>query len=267
MAARRRFDDRSPRRSSGFGRCCATSTARAWHPAVDQPIEGEPATGRRGADFSCATAARMREQLLALSDREHSFRYFLVEAPVALRDYVAEVRLRPVTERRRDLLRMARASSTRRRASASGSTRFVARGDHRRRLRRARRRRCDDAPPPRRSRRAVAPGGDGSRGGADALRRARRRWNCAASPLPPPGPGEARLRQTAIGVNFIDVYCRRGSFTLVPPGGVLGMEAAGVVESVGAGVANVCGRATASPTPARRRAPTPRCATCPPTCW
>ena len=48
-----------------------------------------------------------------------------------------------------------------------------------------------------------------------------------------PGPGEARIRQTAVGVNFIDVYCRRGSFDLVAPGGVLGMEAAGVVESVG----------------------------------
>ena len=54
-----------------------------------------------------------------------------------------------------------------------------------------------------------------------------------------PGAGEARIRQTAVGVNFIDVYCRRGSFDLVPPGGVLGMEAAGVVESVGPNVANV----------------------------
>ena len=54
-----------------------------------------------------------------------------------------------------------------------------------------------------------------------------------------PGAGEARIRQTAIGVNFIDVYCRRGSFDLVTPPGVLGMEAAGVVESVGPGVTNV----------------------------
>ena len=54
-----------------------------------------------------------------------------------------------------------------------------------------------------------------------------------------PGPGEARIRQTAVGVNFIDVYCRRGSFDLVAPGGVLGMEAAGVVESVGPNVVNV----------------------------
>ena len=54
-----------------------------------------------------------------------------------------------------------------------------------------------------------------------------------------PGAGEARLRQTAVGVNFIDVYCRRGSFDMVPPGGVIGMEAAGVVESVGSNVESV----------------------------
>ena len=54
-----------------------------------------------------------------------------------------------------------------------------------------------------------------------------------------PGSGEVRLLQTAVGVNFIDIYCRRGTFDLVPPGGVPGMEAAGVVESVGPGVGNV----------------------------
>jgi NADPH:quinone reductase-like Zn-dependent oxidoreductase len=54
-----------------------------------------------------------------------------------------------------------------------------------------------------------------------------------------PGLGEARIRQTAIGVNFIDVYCRRGSFDLVTPPGILGMEAAGIVESVGPGVAHL----------------------------
>src|SRR3546814_6919959 len=34
---------------------------------------------------------------------------------------------------------------------------------------------------------------------------------------PRPGPGEVRLRQTAIGVNFIDVYCRTGAFDLLRP--------------------------------------------------
>ena len=53
---------------------------------------------------------------------------------------------------------------------------------------------------------------------------------------PPPGPGEVRIRHTAIGVNYIDVYCRTGYFDLVQPPGTLGMEAAGTVIDVGAGV-------------------------------
>ena len=56
--------------------------------------------------------------------------------------------------------------------------------------------------------------------------------------LPPPGPGEARVRHTAIGVNFIDVYHRTGLYPLQLPSG-LGMEAAGVVEAVGPGVDEV----------------------------
>lgn len=56
--------------------------------------------------------------------------------------------------------------------------------------------------------------------------------------LPEPGPGEARVRHTAIGLNFIDTYHRSG---LYPPGlpSGLGSEAAGVVEAVGEGVAGV----------------------------
>ena len=55
--------------------------------------------------------------------------------------------------------------------------------------------------------------------------------------LPAPGPGEVLIRHTAIGVNFIDVYCRTGYFDLLTPPGVPGMEAAGVVEAAGPGVA------------------------------
>jgi NADPH2:quinone reductase len=50
-----------------------------------------------------------------------------------------------------------------------------------------------------------------------------------------PGPGEVRLRQTAIGLNFIDTYHRSGLYPMVLPSG-LGLEAAGVVEAVGDGV-------------------------------
>lgn len=51
-----------------------------------------------------------------------------------------------------------------------------------------------------------------------------------------PGEGELRIRHTAAGLNFIDIYQRNGLYPMELPAG-LGMEAAGVVESVGAGIA------------------------------
>lgn len=53
--------------------------------------------------------------------------------------------------------------------------------------------------------------------------------------LPAPVAGEVRIRHTAIGLNFIDIYQRSGLYPLPLPTG-LGMEACGVVEAVGAGV-------------------------------
>ena len=50
-----------------------------------------------------------------------------------------------------------------------------------------------------------------------------------------PGPGEVLLRQTAVGLNYIDIYHRTGLYPLELPA-VLGREAAGVVEQVGSGV-------------------------------
>lgn len=61
----------------------------------------------------------------------------------------------------------------------------------------------------------------------------------AAVELPPPGPGELRLRQTAIGVNYHDVYVRSGLYQTLPLPGVPGIEAVGIVEQVGEGVHHV----------------------------
>jgi len=66
-------------------------------------------------------------------------------------------------------------------------------------------------------------------GGADVLR-----WE--AVDVGEPGPGEVRLRQTACGLNFIDVYQRDGLYPAGDMPAVLGQEAAGVVEAVGDGV-------------------------------
>lgn len=50
-----------------------------------------------------------------------------------------------------------------------------------------------------------------------------------------PGPGEALIRQTAVGVNFIDTYHRSGAYPVPLPSG-LGLEGAAVIEAVGPGV-------------------------------
>ncbi|WP_137864971.1 MULTISPECIES: quinone oxidoreductase [unclassified Sphingomonas] len=58
-------------------------------------------------------------------------------------------------------------------------------------------------------------------------------WHDVA--LAPPGPGEVRMRNTAVGLNFIDAYHRSGLYPVPLPSG-LGGEAAGMVEAVGEGV-------------------------------
>src|ERR1044071_2539813 len=57
-------------------------------------------------------------------------------------------------------------------------------------------------------------------------------------PVPEPKAGEARVKIQAIGLNFIDVYHRTGLYPLNRPF-TLGMEAAGVVDSIGDGVSEV----------------------------
>jgi len=49
-------------------------------------------------------------------------------------------------------------------------------------------------------------------------------------PVGKPGPGEARVRHTAVGLNYVDIYIRRGLYPVPLPSG-LGTEAAGVVEA------------------------------------
>ena len=69
-------------------------------------------------------------------------------------------------------------------------------------------------------------------GGPEVLR-----WEHIASA--PPGRGEVALRQTAVGLNFLDVYERSGLYPVSSLPSGLGREGAGVVEDVGSGVRNV----------------------------
>ena len=72
-----------------------------WHPEVaDSQIErGEP-TDRVGCvrRFRLADGSELREQLLTMSDLEQTYSYCLLETPIPLFNYVAHVRLAPVTD-------------------------------------------------------------------------------------------------------------------------------------------------------------------------
>ncbi len=69
-------------------------------------------------------------------------------------------------------------------------------------------------------------------GGPEAMR-----WEDV--PTPEPGPAEALVHHTAIGLNYIDVYFRTGLYKAPSLPAILGMEAAGVVRAVGADVGGI----------------------------
>lgn len=72
-----------------------------WHPAViDSAIERNLPVDKIGCvrRFHLADGSELREQLLAMSDMETSFTYCLLDTPVPLLNYVAHVRLMPVTD-------------------------------------------------------------------------------------------------------------------------------------------------------------------------
>ncbi len=58
-------------------------------------------------------------------------------------------------------------------------------------------------------------------------------------PTPEPGPGEALIKQAAIGLNFIDVYFRTGLYKAPNMPLIIGQEGAGTVVALGANVTNV----------------------------
>jgi NADPH:quinone reductase len=215
-----------------------------WHGVVDAShIEG----GERGdqvgcvRSFSLADGNTLREQLLTLDDRTHTSTYCIVEASVPLQRYVATVTLKPVTDGNRTFWHWESTFAT-----PPGRERelgqMVAEGVYeagfenlRRYLQHGGDRRVPGAAPmpialPVACRRVAVRrhGGPEVMQGEDGL-------------APAPGPGEVRIRQRAIGVNYFDVYLRRGWIPALFPvtddvPGVLGMEAAGTVTDVGDGV-------------------------------
>jgi NADPH:quinone reductase-like Zn-dependent oxidoreductase len=213
---------------------------RDWHPIIESSeIEnGEPAD-QIGCvrDFRLKDGNRLREQLLALSDRDHLSTYCILDATLPMRRYVATVQLKPVTDGGATFWHWQStfdvpAGREREFESMVGDGVYVAGFEGLRAW--LRRGGADSARPI--GRRGVAMAGQGivlaRHGGPGELR-------LQEVQAPAPGPGEVRLRQTAVGLNYIDVYVRKGLYPLVTPPAVIGMEAAGVVVDTGPGVAHL----------------------------
>ena len=226
-----------------------------WHPAIAaSDIEaGQPADAVGSVRaFRLDDGSELREQLIALSDRDHELTYCLLEAPIPLVDYVATMRLKPVTDGDRALLiweSRFRPPADR----AEALIRLVAEGIYESGFAALQARLGHRAPrPPSRPEpakveimRPARPAAVEAVGESETTAIVVERYggpevmSATTVRVMPPGPGEARLRHTAIGVNFIDVYCRTGYLPLLTPPGIPGMEAAAVVIDVGPGVTHI----------------------------
>ncbi|AZN98419.1 hypothetical protein EJ066_15285 [Mesorhizobium sp. M9A.F.Ca.ET.002.03.1.2] len=230
-----------------------------WHPAIAfSEIDGGEPVDAVGSvrHFRLADGGELREQLLALSDKDFRLSYCLLEAPLPLMNYVASIRLKPVTDgnatfwewrsefhppahRRDELVKLVTEDI------------YQAGFEAIRNLLRER-----PAAVPLQARSPVVAmtpsaavpriastifSGQAAKtrailveryGGPEVLQ-------LKDIALPPPASNEVQIRHTVIGVNFIDVYCRTGYFDLLRPPGVPGMEAAGVIEAIGSEVSGL----------------------------
>jgi NADPH:quinone reductase len=205
----------------------------AWHPAIaDSRIEGGERADQVGCvrNFHLRDGNHIREQLIALSDEAFVSTYCILDATVPLRRYVATLSLKRVTDGNRTFWHWQSTFDTPAgreqeladmvgrgvyEAGFEGLRRFLRQGP--------------------RATAALATGGGAMTGQAVVLKGfgGADRLVYENITVPAPGPGEVRLRQHAVGVNFIDVYVRRGAFPLVTPPAPIGMEAAGTVVDVG----------------------------------
>lgn len=243
-----------------------------WHPAIaESEIESGLPADSVGAvrAFTLQDGGFLREQLLSLDDETHELSYCLIESPLPLYDYVATIRLKPVTDTGATFWQWE--SEFNPPADRARELKaLVAEGIYRAGMRALERRlregpedggegilRVARAPENKPPYEPAAKKADAEPSEATAAMNVQASGALPARAVvmdhyggpevlslrdidvPQPGPGEVRIGQAHIGVNFIDIYCRTGYFDLVPLPGVPGMEAAGVVESVGPGVSHL----------------------------
>ena len=224
----------------------------AWHPAVgESQIENGEPSDQVGCvrNFFLKDGNHIREQLLSLSDDEHVSSYCILDATLPMQRYVATVQLKRITDGDRTFWHWQSSFDV-----PKGRERefddLVGKGVYeggfdgaRSYLRKARGVvwQPEQAQVPALARAtalAQAPTMNGNgivvqgQGGVDQMR-------YQSVSAPGPGPGEVRIRHTAIGVNYIDVYVRKGLYKMITPPAPLGMEAAGVVIDVGPGVGHL----------------------------
>jgi NADPH:quinone reductase len=215
-----------------------------WHPVVAASfIEDGLPPDQVGCvrNFRLADGNELREQLLALSDSDYISTYCILDSTIPLERYVATVRLKPVTDGRRTFWHWQSTFATppgreRELAEQVGRNVYEAGFD-------ALRRHLASAGHARSRSGAIQPSSGtvvpasaivlAGRGGAEQLK------STAVEALPP-AEGEVRIRQTAIGLNYIDIYVRTGLYgSLLDVGGIPGFEAAGTVIDVGSGVTHL----------------------------
>ncbi|WP_227421508.1 SRPBCC family protein [Pacificispira spongiicola] len=210
-----------------------------WHPAVRKSLlEDGRKTDQVGCvrNFDLESGDNIRERLLSLDDRTHSFRYTIVDADVPLLDYVSEVVLKPVTDGNKTFWRWTSSFRTPP-GQEKHLEKLVAEGVYEAGFAAVR----DRVVREKSGGFSQAPVQGEIKGQGIGIARYGDASELTVMPVtaPLPGRGEIRLRQTAIGVNFIDVYCRTGYFKLLTPPGVLGMEAVGTVVDVGPDVSHL----------------------------
>jgi NADPH:quinone reductase len=211
-----------------------------WHGVVGTSrIEAGERSDQVGCirSFTLKDGNRIREQLLTLDDKQFKSAYCIVDATVPLQRYVATITLKPVTDGQRTFWHWESSFAT-----PPGRERelrdMVAQGVYEAGFENLRLH--------------LQRGSDLRSPGAAALptalpiqtrRVAVRRYGSAEelraedALCPAPATGEVRIKQRAIGVNYLDIYLRKGFILpMLAAGGTPGMEAAGSVLDVGEGV-------------------------------
>jgi NADPH2:quinone reductase len=214
-----------------------------WHPTVarsrmENDVGGDVVGGVR--QFSLTDGAELREQLLRHSDRAYTFTYSILDSSLPLFDYVATVRLKPVTDGNRtfwDWRSQFRVPDERAaeledlvgrqicEAGFTGLRTFLAEQGVLPR----------PTAPEEPTAVAAAVGGEllpskavvvAAFGGPEVM-------ILSDGTVPAPGPRQVRIRQTAIAVNFLDLKQRRGIAAGFDLPGTPGMEGVGEIIDVG----------------------------------